>query len=197
MYTGLFAVAENDAQLAAVLSHEVAHAIARHGAERLSQELALQTMLAVLGVTTGQRAYVELAAQAATLGVVLPYSRIQENEADEIGVRYMATAGYDPREALQLWRNFRALEVRRPPEFLSTHPLPETRIRRLEALMPEAMAICERQQRRQSRSGWRPGAARLASLRAPRSRPEGRLRCAGHWRLHFERVDPIDMGSHL
>lgn len=138
--TGLFKVAKNDAQLAAVLGHEVAHAIARHGAERMSQGLLAQG-LGALAVGGGiNPAYVELAAQAATLGVILPYSRTQESEADHIGLLYMADAGYDPREAVELWRNFEQLGGARPPEFLSTHPAPGSRIRNLEELMPEALA---------------------------------------------------------
>ena len=142
--TGLFKVAKNDAQLAAVIGHEVAHAIARHGAERMSHGVLAETGLAVLGATTNKGSYVQLAAAAATLGVILPYSRIQESEADHIGLLYMAEAGYDPREAVQLWRNFERLAGRRPSEFLSTHPGQQTRVKRLQALMPEALAIYER-----------------------------------------------------
>jgi predicted Zn-dependent protease len=145
VYTGLFKVAKNDAQLAAVMGHEVAHAIARHGAERMSQGLLTQLGTAALGMATNS-AYAELAAQAATLGVILPYSRTQESEADEIGLMYMAEAGYDPREAVKLWQNFEALGGQRPPEFLSTHPAEGTRIERLQALMPEAMEIYEHHQ---------------------------------------------------
>lgn len=145
--TGLFKVAENDAQLAAVIGHEVAHAIARHGAERMSQGVLAETGLAVLGASTKKASYVQLAAAAATLGVILPYSRTQESEADHIGLLYMAEAGYDPREAVELWRNFERLGGRRPPEFLSTHPGQKTRITRLQALMPEALAIYEKRVR--------------------------------------------------
>jgi predicted Zn-dependent protease len=145
--TGLFKVAKNDAQLAAVVGHEVAHAIARHGAERMSQGMLTQLGAAALGMATNS-AYADLAAQAATLGVILPYSRTQESEADHIGLLYMAQAGYDPREAVALWRNFEALGGERPPEFLSTHPAEGTRIERLEALMPEAMAVYEQNQAR-------------------------------------------------
>jgi predicted Zn-dependent protease len=145
VYTGLFKVARNDAQLATVMAHEVAHAIARHGAERMSQGLLTQLGTAALGVAAGP-AYADLAAQAATLGVILPYSRTQESEADEIGLMLMAEARYDPREAIKLWQNFEALGGQRPPEFLSTHPAEGTRIERLQALMPEAMEIYERRQ---------------------------------------------------
>ena len=137
VYTGLFKVAKNDAQLAAVMGHEVGHAIARHGAERMSHGILTQLGGVAVGAATGSQAYVDLYSQAATLGVILPYSRGQESEADEIGLMLMAEAGYDPREAVKLWQNFEALSGERPPEFLSTHPAEGTRIERLQALMPE------------------------------------------------------------
>lgn len=140
--TGLFKVAQNDDQLAAVMAHEVGHAIARHGAERMSQQMAVQVGLSSLGLAgeTGAQ-YAELAAMAATLGVVLPFSRTQEAEADHIGIVMMAKAGYDPRGAVALWENFSKLGGDRQPEFLSTHPAPASRIQNLKALLPEAMAI--------------------------------------------------------
>jgi predicted Zn-dependent protease len=138
--TGLFKVAENDDQLAAVIGHEVAHAIARHGSERVSQGMLTQIGVAALGVATNTT-YAQLAAQAATLGVILPYSRTQEAEADHIGLLYMAEAGYDPREAVVLWQNFDKLGGAGQPEFLSTHPAPGSRIDNLQALMPEAMEV--------------------------------------------------------
>ena len=139
--TGLFKVAQNDAQLAAVIGHEVAHAVARHGAERMSQGMMTQLGAAAIGIGTGNAAYAQMAAQAATLGIILPYSRTQEAEADHIGVFYMAEAGYDPRAAIALWRNFESFGGARPPEFLSTHPAPGSRIEELEALMPEALEV--------------------------------------------------------
>lgn len=140
--TGLFLVAKNDDQLAAVMGHEVAHAIARHGAERMSQQVLMQAGLAGLGIATDATT-AGLAAQAATLVVVLPYSRTQESEADHIGLIYMAKAGYDPRQAVQLWRNFDALGGERGSEFMSTHPAPGSRIANLESLLPQAMPIYE------------------------------------------------------
>ena len=143
VHTGLFKVAQNDAQLATVIGHEVAHAIARHGSERMSQGLLAQG-LGALAVGTGVNPQVvELAAQAATLGVILPYSRTQESEADHIGLMFMAEAGYDPRASIELWQNFEALGGQRPPEFLSTHPEPGSRIERLQELMPEALEVYE------------------------------------------------------
>ncbi|MDH3475547.1 MAG: M48 family metallopeptidase [Rhodospirillales bacterium] len=140
--SGLFKVAKNDDQLAAVMAHEVAHAIARHSAERMSRQMMVQTGLGVAGaVSETAAANVGLMAQAATLGLILPFTRDQESEADEIGLLYMAKAGYDPREAVKLWQNFEDYGGGRPPEFLSTHPSPGTRIDRLNALMPNAMQV--------------------------------------------------------
>ena len=146
VYTGLFKVAQNDAQLAAVMGHEVGHAIARHGAERMSQGILAQIGGVAVGAATGSPAVVDLYSQAATLGVILPYSRGQESEADEIGLMLMAEAGYDPREAVKLWQNFEALGGERPAEFLSTHPSEGTRIQRLQELMPKALEIYQQHQ---------------------------------------------------
>ena len=144
VHTGLFKVVENDDQLAAVMAHEVAHAIARHGAERMSQQVLLEGGLQGLGAATGSAGTVQIAAAAAKLGIILPYSRNQEAEADHIGLIYMARAGYDPRAAIELWKNFDALGGDRPPEFVSTHPSPGSRIERLNKVMPEAIDIYER-----------------------------------------------------
>ena len=144
VYTGMFDVAQNEDQLAAVMAHEVGHAIARHSAERLSTQALVQAGVGVIG---GSSAGANVLAQAATLGVILPFSRTQESEADEIGLKLMARAGYDPRAAVALWQNFIAYGRSRTPEFLSTHPSPETRIARLQQLMPEALAEYERARR--------------------------------------------------
>jgi predicted Zn-dependent protease len=149
VHTGLFRVAQNDDQLAAVMGHEVAHAIARHGAERMSQGLLAQGLGAVAVGGGIDPQIVQIAAQAATLGVILPYSRTQEAEADHIGLLYMAAAGYDPREAITLWQNFDKLGGDRPPEFLSTHPAPGSRIDNLQELMPEAMEVYQASRQRQ------------------------------------------------
>ena len=143
--TGLFQVAKNDDQLAAVMAHEVGHAIARHGSERITTQMVLQAGLGAISAgTENGNQYAQLAAQAATLGLVLPFTRNQEAEADEIGVILMAQAGFDPRQAVELWRNFDAFGGSRPPEFLSTHPSPNTRIQRIESLLPQAMPLYER-----------------------------------------------------
>jgi predicted Zn-dependent protease len=138
---GLFQVAKNDAQLAAMVAHEVAHVIARHGVERMSQEMLTHFAAAALGIGTSSAAYAQLGEQAMTLSTTLPYSRVQEAEADHIGVFYMAEAGYDPRDAIALWRNVESFLRELPPEFLSNHPAPGARIEALETLMPEALAV--------------------------------------------------------
>lgn len=139
--TGLFTVAQSDAQLAAVLGHEIAHVMAQHSAERMSRDIVTQLGLGVLGTATGSQAVVDLAASGAQLGIGLPFSRDQESEADIIGLEYMARAGYDPRAAVDLWRNFAQVGGERPATFLSTHPSPENRIARLEAHMPQALEL--------------------------------------------------------
>jgi len=145
--TGLFKVAKTDAQLAAVMAHEVGHAIARHSAERVSRQVLVQVGQQAVGAQYPGMA--EVLAQASTLGLILPFTREQESEADHIGLMLMAKAGYDPRGAVELWRNFDALGGERPPEFLSTHPAPGSRIADLEAIMPQALAEYERSPYRQ------------------------------------------------
>ncbi len=143
--TGLFQVVRNADQLAAVVAHEIAHVTARHSAERMTQQMAINAGLLGIGAATSPAA-ADIVAQAATLGVILPFSRTQERESDEIGLTYMAMAGYDPRAAIEVWRNFERLSSARPPEFLSTHPSPPNRIERLEALMPKALELYQQSQ---------------------------------------------------
>jgi predicted Zn-dependent protease len=146
VYTGLFPVTQNDAGLAVVIAHEIAHAIARHGSERMTDQLALQIgqvgLAELLGGKSEQSRNLVLAAfgAGAQIGVMLPFSRSQESEADHIGLVYMARAGYDPHEAPRFWERMAAQSPgSRPPAFLSTHPAPEDRIRRIEGFIPEAM----------------------------------------------------------
>ena len=141
--TGLFKVVEDEHQLAAVMAHEVAHVLARHSAERVSQQVLVQAGLVGAQAMAGKESqqWMGLAAAAATLGIILPYSRTQESEADEIGLTYMARAGYDPRAAVDVWRNFNALGGQRPPEFLSTHPAPASRIQRIQAKLQGPLQI--------------------------------------------------------
>jgi metalloendopeptidase OMA1, mitochondrial len=141
VHSGMVQLVDNDDQLAAVMAHEVAHAVARHSAERMSQQLLVEGGLQGLGMVTNNADYVRLAASAAQLGIVLPYSREQESEADRIGLMYMARAGYDPRAAVELWQIMQRAGGGAPPEFLSTHPSSGTRIERLQEWMPEALAV--------------------------------------------------------
>jgi metalloendopeptidase OMA1, mitochondrial len=150
VYTGIFPVAKTEAGLAAVLGHEVTHALARHGAERMSQGELTNVTLQVLGTaagTAGGNAMIGQAAMAALgagaqVGVLLPFSRKHESEADYIGILLAAGAGYDPRESIHLWERMEQMSGgKEPSEFLSTHPGHETRIEQLKKWMPEAMAI--------------------------------------------------------
>ena len=145
VYTGIFKAARNEDQLAVVMGHEIAHAIARHGAERMSmiqlsrmgKEIISQTVLK--GSAYGglfDTAY----GLGEQFGVVLPYSRKFEYEADEIGLYLMTKAGYNPREALRFWQNMLRLKKGGiQPEFLSTHPADQNRIQRLKQLIPKAL----------------------------------------------------------
>lgn len=142
--TGLFKAAKNDDQLAAVIGHEVAHAIARHGAERMSQGQLAQAGGAAVALATGNQGYVGAYSALAQFGFTLPNSRTQESEADHIGLLYMAEAGYDPRGAVALWQNMQAIGGDGPQEWMSTHPAPGNRIKRLEDLMPEALAVYQK-----------------------------------------------------
>ena len=146
VYTGIFPVARTEGGLAAVMSHEVAHVLAHHGAERLSQGLVAQMGAAALqaGMAGSNPAVVEGVMSAyglgANVGVLLPYSRLQETEADRIGLLLMAQAGYDPREAVRLWERMSRADRSRPPGFLSTHPSAGRRIQDLNRWLPNALA---------------------------------------------------------
>jgi len=147
VYTGILPITRDDSGLGAVLGHEVSHAIARHGGERVTQTLLVQMGLAATQVALARNdpAVVQqvtaLLGAGATVGLLLPWSRAQESEADHLGLIFMAKAGYDPHAALDLWnRMAEAAKGRdRPPEYLSTHPSEETRIKQIEAWIPEAL----------------------------------------------------------
>ncbi len=150
VYTGIFPMAKTEAGLAAVLGHEVVHALARHGAERMSQGQLTNVTLQVLGTTAGTAGGNAMLGQAAMaalgagaqVGVLLPFSRKHESEADYIGILLAADAGYDPRESVHLWERMEQMSGGKgPAEFLSTHPGHETRVEQLKKWMPEAMAI--------------------------------------------------------
>jgi metalloendopeptidase OMA1, mitochondrial len=155
VYTGIFPVAKTEAGLAAVLGHEVTHALARHGAERMSQGELTNAALQVIGTAAGQGTGNAMLGQAtmaalgagAQVGVLLPFSRKHESEADYIGILLAADAGYDPRESVHLWERMAQMSGGGgPSEFLSTHPGHETRIEQLKKWMPEAMAIYQTKQ---------------------------------------------------
>lgn len=145
VYTGLLKVAENQDQLAAVVGHEIAHVMAGHSNERLSTNQFVQSALALgdagtkaYGVRYQQEIMTALGV-GAQLGVTLPFSRTHESEADIMGLDLMAKAGFEPRQAVNLWQNMAAASSNNTPQFLSSHPVPENRIAELRARMPEAM----------------------------------------------------------
>ena len=145
VYTGILPICQTEAGLAFVMGHEVGHAVARHGAERMSQYLLADLGLQVADIAfsdNSQRGLIMGALGAgAQVGVLLPFSRAHESDADHTGLIYMARAGYDPRVAPDLWRRMGAGGGAQPPEFLSTHPAHGTRTADLEALMPKALEI--------------------------------------------------------
>ncbi|HET9239813.1 MAG TPA: M48 family metallopeptidase [Oligoflexus sp.] len=145
VYTGIIPVAKNNAALAAVMGHEVAHATLRHSAERMSQQLVMQMGLTVASITfsdsKNRNMIAGLLGIGTQFGVVLPFSRYHESEADRVGLEYMAKAGYDPREAVGLWERMGSMGGGRPPEILSTHPDPARRAKELSKHMPKALAM--------------------------------------------------------
>ena len=146
VYTGLLDVAENQHQLAAVVAHEVAHVTSRHSNERVSTNFVTQTGLQLAQVAAGgnspaRQQLFGLLGMGAQVGVVLPFGRAQESEADLVGLDYMANAGFDPRQSVSLWENMAKAGGARPPEFLSTHPSGDRRMRDLNARMRQAMDL--------------------------------------------------------
>jgi predicted Zn-dependent protease len=145
VYTGLLPVTKNEAALAIVMGHEIAHALAKHGNERMSQALVQQMGGLALSVAVSQqpRKTQELFLMSfgigSAVGAMLPWSRQQETEADKYGLIFAAMAGYDPREAIPFWQRMSEAGGGSPPEFLSTHPSDATRMKNLEKFMPEAL----------------------------------------------------------
>ncbi len=146
VYTGILPITQNEAALAAVVGHEVAHAVAKHGSERMSQGLIQQLGGVALGVALSNRSqetqalFNNLYGIGSQVGYTLPHSRNQELEADKLGLRYMALAGYNPREAVALWQRMKAQSNgSRPPEFISTHPAEDRRISQLNSIMEETI----------------------------------------------------------
>jgi predicted Zn-dependent protease len=145
VYTGILPVANSDAFLATVLGHEMAHATSRHGAQRVFEQNLTQTAMAgVAGSLSDmdyekQRSIMGAIGAGAQYGVLMPFSRDHESEADHIGLLYMARAGYDPRESINFWKRMEQASQSQPPEFLSDHPSHGTRIQQLNSWMPQAL----------------------------------------------------------
>lgn len=152
VYTGIIPVAQNEAALATVLGHEMAHATSRHGSQRVfEQNLAQTAMSGVAGSLSDmdyekQRAVMGALGAGAQFGVLMPFSRKHESEADQVGLIYMARAGYDPQESIRFWKRMEQASGSQPMEFLSTHPSHGTRIQQLESWMPKALEEYRRAQ---------------------------------------------------
>ena len=143
IYTGILSVAKNEAGLATVMSHEIAHVIARHGAQRMTQQMLLQGAMigAHLSMKNSTQKNIVLSALGVGVlyGFTLPFSRLHESEADQIGLIYMAKAGYDPNEAINFWQRFSQIKGGKgPPEWASTHPADTTRIQGLRSYLSRA-----------------------------------------------------------
>ena len=143
IYTGILTVAKNEAGLATVMSHEIAHVIARHGAQRMTQQMLMQGAMIGAGLSMKNRTQRNLVLTALGVGVLygftLPFSRSHESEADQIGLIYMAKAGYNPNEAIKFWQRFSKIKDKKgPPEWASTHPADKTRIRGLRGYLSRA-----------------------------------------------------------
>jgi metalloendopeptidase OMA1, mitochondrial len=145
VYTGILPVAQNETALATVLGHEMAHATSRHGAQRVFEQNLTQTAMTGIAISLSdmdyekQRAVMGALGAGAQFGVLMPFSRKHESEADIIGLHYMARAGYDPRESIAFWQRMENTGRAQPPEFLSTHPSHGRRIEQLQAEMPKAL----------------------------------------------------------
>jgi predicted Zn-dependent protease len=146
VYTGILPLAQGEEGLAVVMGHEISHAIAKHGDERLSQGLVTQMGGIALATALSQKSkethdlFLTAFGVGSQVGILLPYSRVQESEADRLGLIFMAMAGYDPREAVDFWKRMTSAKKGTSlPEFLSSHPADKKRIQNIEQLVPEAM----------------------------------------------------------
>ncbi len=152
VHTGMLQLVDNQDQLAAVIGHEVGHVLAKHSNERASQELAVNSGMSIIqAVSAPQTALGQTAlgmlGVGAQYGILMPYSRVHESEADTIGVDLMAKAGFDPQQSIGLWQKMeRASQGQQPIEFMSTHPSHATRIQDLQQHMPQAMALFQQAQ---------------------------------------------------
>ncbi|WP_303907506.1 M48 family metallopeptidase [Thiohalomonas denitrificans] len=158
--TGILEIAENPSQLATVVAHEIAHVLAEHPNERVSTQYATQTGLDLLQAITGvgpeRQELFALLGMGAQVGVILPFSRRQEQEADLYGLDLMAQAGFDPRESTRFWQHMESQGNGAPPEFLSTHPSGKTRMSDLQARIPAAMEIYQQARARGIRPDCQP-----------------------------------------
>jgi predicted Zn-dependent protease len=148
VYEGIFRAARNQDQLAAVIGHEVAHVTSHHANERVSTSSTVQNMVGLAqaaagGSQTASGQIAGLLGAGAQVGVILPFNRKQESEADVVGMDYMAKAGFDPRATIPLWENMAKIGNEKPPEFLSTHPSDETRKETLTERIPVAIEFYE------------------------------------------------------
>lgn len=148
VYTGLLPITQNEAALAAVMGHEVSHALLQHGNQRMSQQMGTEAVGLGLSVALAnkpaatQNLFMTAFGVGSQVGVLLPFSRKHELEADDWGLKFAAMAGYNPQEAINLWKRMEAASSgQKPPEFLSTHPSEGNRIAQLEKLMPEALKL--------------------------------------------------------
>jgi predicted Zn-dependent protease len=165
VYSGILPVAQDETGLAVVMGHEIGHAVARHGTERMSQEMVLQTGLGI-ALSEAKQDVQQLALVGKELLVSLPWGRMQESEADHIGLIYMARAGYDPRASVDFWKRMGALGGGGSFEFLSTHPSDSTRVADLQKRMPEALEEYEK-----ATGKAPPNEAPKKGLAPPKSKP--------------------------
>ncbi|RPI03009.1 MAG: M48 family peptidase [Calditrichaeota bacterium] len=151
VYSGILPFTKNETGLAVVMGHEIAHAVAKHSNERVSQALLAQAGGATLSAALQQQPqktqdlWLSLFGVGVQVGAILPYSRLQETEADRLGLIFMAMAGYDPNAAVEFWQRMSANAGAKPPEFLSTHPTDEKRIRKIKSEISEAMKYYKKQ----------------------------------------------------
>lgn len=151
VYTGILPIAKDEAGLSVVMGHEIAHAIAEHGNERMSQSMIAQMSGMALSAAIKEKPaetkqlWMTAFGLGSQYGVLLPFSRLQEGEADHLGLIFMAMAGFDPNRAISFWEEMSQHSGKSPPEFLSTHPSDATRIGKIRALIPEAMTDYSKQ----------------------------------------------------
>lgn len=150
VHTGLVDLVDNQHQLASVIGHEIGHVLARHSNERMSQKMGAQLGVSIIGAVVAPqtglgRSAVSLLGVGAQYGLIMPFSRLHESEADAIGVELMAKAGFNPAESITLWQKMaQASQGNQPAEFLSTHPSHDTRIDDLEKLLPKATLLMQK-----------------------------------------------------